>query len=177
MTDYRVGQKVLHWLAGILLILDLIIAQKFGGVMEEWDRLESRSDHATLGIIAAIILIWRIIYRLRYGAPGYPSTMPPWQVTAARGGHLLLYLFMSALVITGVASAMNATAPIAVFGSLDLTLGSDTDAAFRFIRQFHEFCTQAMIALIVLHVTAALYHHFVAKDDLLVRMFKFWRSY
>ena len=53
-SDYLISQKVIHWLMAFLIILDLNIAQKFGGEMELWDRLESRVDHATVGILVTV---------------------------------------------------------------------------------------------------------------------------
>ena len=55
-SDYLISQKVIHWLMAFLIILDLNIAQKFGGEMELWDRLESRVDHATVGILVTCLL-------------------------------------------------------------------------------------------------------------------------
>ena len=62
-----------------IIYLDLNIAQKFGGEMELWDRLESRVDHATVGILVTILFIFRIILRYKYGAPALPNSMPNWQ--------------------------------------------------------------------------------------------------
>ena len=59
-TDYLISQKVIHWLMAFLIILDLNIAQKFGGEMELWDRLESRVDHATVGIIVTVLFIFEV---------------------------------------------------------------------------------------------------------------------
>ena len=44
MIDYLRAQKIIHWLMAIVIMLDLNVAQKFGGDMELWDRLESRVD-------------------------------------------------------------------------------------------------------------------------------------
>ncbi len=176
MKDYRVGQKVLHWIMAILITMDLFVAQKFGGYLEDWDRLESRADHGSLGTILALLLIWRLYYRVRYGAPPLPATMPPWQITAARAGHFLLYFVAVCLICTGVATAVNAASPLALFGTIDITTGQLDEDTFQAIRVFHEFCTNALIALIVVHVLASVYHHFVAKDDTTVRMLRFWRS-
>jgi cytochrome b561 len=49
--DYLGSQKIIHWLMAVAIILDLIIAQKFGGEMGLWDRLKSRADHATMNLI------------------------------------------------------------------------------------------------------------------------------
>ena len=56
-SDYLISQKVIHWLMAFLIILDLNIAQKFGGEMELWDRLESRVDHATVGILVTVLFL------------------------------------------------------------------------------------------------------------------------
>ena len=45
---------------------------------------------------------------------------------------------------------------------------------FNLIKGVHEFATNAIIALIVIHILAALYHHFVVKDDTTKNMTKFW---
>ena len=75
MIDYLRIQKIIHWLMAIIIMLDLNIAQKFGGEMELLDRLESRVDHATAGMIVTFLFILRILLRYRYGAPSLPQTM------------------------------------------------------------------------------------------------------
>ena len=97
--DYTKTQKVIHWLMAIIIMLDLNVAQKFGGNMELWDRLESRSDHATAGIIVTFLFVLRVILRYFYGAPKLP-TMPAWQVVSAKLGHYSLYFLMAGLIIT-----------------------------------------------------------------------------
>ena len=71
----------------IIIMLDLNVAQKFGGNMELWDRLESRSDHATAGMIVTFLFILRIVLRYFYGAPKLPESMPTWQTLSAKIGH------------------------------------------------------------------------------------------
>ncbi|MBB69065.1 MAG: hypothetical protein CMC77_03200, partial [Flavobacteriaceae bacterium] len=60
----------------IIIMLDLNVAQKFGGDMELLDRLESRVDHATAGMIVTFLFILRLVLRYKYGAPSLPSQMP-----------------------------------------------------------------------------------------------------
>ena len=137
MIDYLRIQKIIHWAMAILIMLDLNIAQKFGGEMELLDRLESRVDHATAGLIVTFLLILRIALRYKYGAPPLPKV---------------------------------------VFGSINLSSETNNIDAFNFVRSIHEFATNAIIALIVIHIAAALYHHFVVKDDTTINMTKFWTS-
>ena len=74
--DYSVAQKAIHWVMAILITMDLFVAQKLGNVMEDWDRLESRVDHGSLGTIIGILFVTRLVLRFRTGAPPLPQGMP-----------------------------------------------------------------------------------------------------
>ena len=160
----------------LIICFDLFVAQKFGRVMEDWDRLESRVDHATVGTVLTILLVLRFYFRFRNGPAALPAGMPAWQITAAKAGHFALYACMVLLVVSGFATGMNAADPLPLFGQLDITLGQTNEDLMQTIRPVHEFATNAMIVLIVIHVVAALYHHFVAKDNSSRRMLRFWKS-
>lgn len=144
--------------------------------MELWDRLESRADHATMNLIVTFLFILRLILRYRYGAPKLPSTMPKWQVLSAQAGHYSFYLLLGTLMLTGITSAIFASDPIIVSGSYDLAFANHNTDLFLTVRGIHEFCTNAIIALIVVHVFAAGYHHFIAKDTTTLNLAKFWTS-
>ncbi|NKB97055.1 MAG: hypothetical protein GKR90_00950 [Pseudomonadales bacterium] len=174
-VDYSIAQKVIHWVMSLLLILDLFVAQKFDTALEDWDRFESRSDHATLGTIVAVLFIYRLYLRFRYGAPPLPDAMPAWQQKAARWGHITLYLLIGVLVTSGIATAINATSEITLFASFVLTSGQSDGSLFQTLRPIHEFATNAIIVLIAAHFLAALYHQFFEKDQVLKKMLIFWR--
>ena len=174
--DYLKSQKIIHWLMAAAIMIDLNVAQKFGGEMQLLDRLESRADHATMGLIITFLLILRIVLRFRYGAPSLPNSMSKWQIIAAQAGHYGLYILMGTLVMTGIISAIYASDPILVFNSYDLAFANHNDNAFRIVRGIHEFCTNAIIALIFIHILAAIYHHFVLKDSTTSNMSKFWTT-
>ncbi|MEP1445958.1 MAG: cytochrome b/b6 domain-containing protein [Paraglaciecola sp.] len=175
--DYRVAQKIIHFLMAFFIIMDMFVANKYGGEMELAERIESRTDHATLGVTLIILLILRFYFRFKSGAPAIPETgLKQWQLTMAKFVHVGLYFSMAALLATGVLTAMQATDPILVYYNFDITLGRLTDEQFVAVRIFHEIMTWVMIAFIVVHVVGALYHHFVLKDRLLIKMLKLWTS-
>jgi cytochrome b561 len=176
MVDYLKAQKIIHWLMAFVIMLDLNVAQKFGGDMELWDRLESRADHATAGLIVTFLFFLRLYFRYRYGAPALPESMPKWQVISAKAGHYCLYILMGMLIVTGILSANYTADPIIVFGTLNLSSEVENIQIFNLIRGIHEFATNAIIALITIHILAALYHQFIAKDDTTLNMTKFWTS-
>ena len=82
---------------------------------------------------------------------------------------------MAGLIITGISMASFASDPIIVF-CLDMAFLTHNENIFSLIRGFHEFCTNAIIALILIHILAALYHQFLAKDETTMNMLKFWQS-
>ena len=175
-TDYSVAQKTIHWVMAAILMLDLVVAQKFGNPMELADRLESRVDHGSLGTIVLLLFILRIYLRVKHGGVTWPADMPEWQHRLAKVTHLLFYILIGVLLCTGIATAMNATDAIALFGLFDITIGRTDSSVFDLVRKFHEFATNALIALIALHIVAALFHGLIKKDGLTGRMLRFWAS-
>ena len=77
-------------------------------------------------------------------------------------------------MLSGILSAIFASHPIQVYGLYDLAFANHNAEFFNTIRGFHEFCTNALIAIIFIHIAAAIYHHFVVKDETMINMTKFW---
>ena len=173
-ADYAVTQKVLHWLMALLIMLDLIIAQKFGGEMADWDRFASRSDHASVSITIAVLLVLRLYFRWRYGAPALPATMPDWQKQLAHATHWALYGLIGLLIVSGVVTASAANSVIEPFGLFALNDGMEGN--FVGLRQVYQWVIWAISTLIVMHIVAALYHLLWLRDTITQRMLRFWRS-
>ena len=114
--DYRISQKIIHWLMALLIMLDLFVAQKFGRLMELADRVESRTDHAQIGVIVTVLFIIRVILRIKHGAPPIPDGMSRLATMGAKIGHHALYWLIGCLIVTGMLSAINAASSIAPFG-------------------------------------------------------------
>ncbi|MEG9861030.1 MAG: cytochrome b [Parvularculales bacterium] len=183
--DYAIVQKVIHWIMGIFIILDLFIAQKFGDFIGDPDgfiayydetRFASLADHATMGYILATLFVLRLYFRHRHGGAELPSGMPRWQVLAAHAGHIGLYVLMGVLLLSGIITASAASQPIVIFGFFDAAFGAADESFFQSVRLVHETCTNLIIALIVIHIVAALYHHFIVRDRTMLRMLLFWKK-
>lgn len=176
LQDYKVSQKIIHWLMALLIVGDLIVAQKFGGEMTVADRVESRSDHAQIGVIVTLLLIMRLYLRVKHGSPALPTSMPVWQQSLAHITQWGLYVLIGCLVVTGMLSAANANSVVAPFDLFAFGDGSGLEATFLTVRSIHEFTTNAIIALIGLHILGALYHGLFVKDGIMSKMLIFWRS-
>ncbi len=175
-ADFSVAQKVIHWLMALMIMADLVIAQKFGDVMTDADRFESRSDHATMGTIVAVLFVIRLYLRWKNGAPALPAEMADWQKLLAHVAHWALYILIGWLIVSGILTAMNANSVVAPFGLFAFGDGIGNLESFGFFRWFHDFATKAIIALIALHIVAALYHVIIVRDGVTGRMLTFWKS-
>ena len=163
-ADFLKSQKIIHWIMAIIIMLDLNIAQKFGGEMDILDRLESRIDHTSVGLFITFLFLLRVFLRYKYGSPGYPDSMSRWQVISAKVGHYGLYFLMGGLIVTGLLTARYATDTSLAFKTLNLTMGNGDLQIYNVIRFFHEVFTNLIIAFIAIHIFASMYHHFIAKS-------------
>ena len=76
-------------------------------------------------------------------------------------------------MITRFITASFASDPIIIFNNINLTFADYIDHLFFTIREIHEFCTNAIIFLIIVHILTALYHHFIARDKTITKILKF----
>jgi cytochrome b561 len=114
----------------------------------------------------------RLGWRLGHPAAPVPANSPAWEAAASRAIHLLFYGLMIGLPITGwlalpeLLGRKPELAGISVFG-FGVPLAPNLGVSFGGL---HSLGTKVGIALLVLHVAAALKHHFVNRDDVLTRM-------
>jgi cytochrome b561 len=120
----------------------------------------------------------RIGWRFTHPAPPLPATMPNWERWAAHGSHFLLYALMLGIPLTGWlrVSTDRLGIPTLWFGLFEVPhfpLVSDT--LTHLMHDTHELMGNAMIVLLIVHVAAALKHHFWDRDSVLKRMLPFTR--
>ena len=97
--------------------------------------------------------------------------MPPWQHSAYHATHVALYALFFIVPLVGWAYSSAAGFPVVLFGVLPLPDWVSADKALaELIKPWHEISAFALAALVLLHVAAALKHHFIDKDALLDRM-------
>lgn len=126
--------------------------------------------HFMLGL-SVFALVWvRIVARRLGGTPPITPVPPAWQQFAARAVHGLLYLLMVAMPLGGWLMLSAAGKPVPFFG-LELPPLMGPDEAFaKTVKSWHETAGQTGYVLIGLHAAAALFHHYVQRDDTLRRM-------
>ncbi|MBF0427733.1 MAG: cytochrome b [Magnetococcales bacterium] len=162
----------IHW--GMALLLILLVGLGFYAIsLTYYDPYYHRSVfwHRSLGILAFMLLLLRISWRLKHAPPPLPETFPKWERLAATLTHLGLYVMMGFLPISGYLMSTADGHGVNVFGWFELPAllpvakGRETWAGMIHLVLAVLFCS-----LVLLHVLAALKHHFINRDGILRRM-------
>lgn len=157
------------------MALGLLLAVVFGlGAVYVNDTQTSRASlavHQSIGFLMLLLAIVRLYWRVTHTPPPPPEGLPRGQRVAAAITHVTLYLFILGMPISGYIGLAARGRPITVFGLFDLphVVPRSFDLSAR-AQDLHYYAQFAFYVLVVLHVGAALYHHFVAKDGILERM-------
>ncbi|GGY21736.1 cytochrome b [Paludibacterium paludis] len=162
----------LHWLMFILFVIALAAIEIRGYVPKDAGaefRAQLRQWHILSGLFVFVLVWLRIAVKLRFGAPPILGESA-WQVRAAHALHGLLYLVMILLPVTGVVFSQAGGREIGVFGVVLPMMVSPDPELRALVKNVHELLGNAVYFLVGLHAVAALWHHFVLKDDTLRRM-------
>lgn len=170
---YSRGAIVLHWLTAVLMFatipLGLFVAGEDGRLAAELTNI-----HKLIGIAILGLTVVRIGWRLTYPPPPLADTTPFGLRVAARTAHLAFYVVLLVLPLSGwwMTSAFPGGHAFGIgtmfevpFLPVEKSLG-----AAKVAHAIHETAGKITLALIVVHVAAALKHQFVDRDDILNRM-------
>lgn len=126
--------------------------------------------HFMLGLSVLLLVIIRIVARLLTAKPPITPAPPAWQMMPAKLIHFALYAFMLVMPVAGwlILSSANKTVPF--FGLELFPLIAPDKALSEQIQELHETFGTVGYFLIGLHAFAALFHHYVVKDNTLRRM-------
>ncbi|MEQ8655241.1 MAG: cytochrome b [Kiloniellales bacterium] len=178
----------LHWLIALAIILQLASGLWMVDALTvketQMRAFQVYQWHKSLGLTVLILSLLRLFWRLTHRAPPLPEGMTAWERLAAKATHVLFYVLIIALPLTGwvVVSASKLGLPTLYWNLFEwphLPLGDMAADAKAVLEErvgtLHEFLAYATIGLLVLHIGAALKHHLVERDDVLSRMIPFLR--
>ena len=169
----------LHWLIAILVIGLLIVGNYMVSLDEsEPLRFVLTQWHKSFGIVALLLIIIRVLWRLTHRPPQLPEHLKPWEIKAAGLAHILLYLLIILIPVSGwiMVSSSPLGLPTVIFNSIHWphlapldTLPGKAELSSLF-REVHAVAGSLLILLLIAHIGAALRHQFVLHDDVLNRM-------
>ncbi|MDE1914475.1 MAG: cytochrome b [Sphingomonadales bacterium] len=161
--------RALHWTIALLIVINIPLGLLHDALAHT---LPAIPLHKAIGITVLALSLVRIVWRLAHPAPTLPDGMPGWEKTAAHGLHLLFYGLMLVLPLTGWAMISAGDKPFTWFGlfSIPKLAVSKGSVVLSLSHALHGPLGIIFGVLILLHVGAALRHHFVLRDDVLRRM-------
>ncbi|MEQ1547568.1 MAG: cytochrome b [Chakrabartia sp.] len=161
----------LHWVMLILMIAVYACMELREFYPKGSDFREGlKMWHFMLGLSVLVLVLVRIVARVTVSAPLITPVPPAWQVLFAKLTHLALYAFMIAMPIAGWV-ILSASGKVIPFFGLDLpALVGPNKALAGQVKELHETVGTVGYFLVGLHALAALFHHYIVKDDTLRRM-------
>jgi cytochrome b561 len=156
-----------HWTIAALIIANLAI-----GLLHESLLKGTMGLHKSIGLTVLVLTLGRVAWRLAHRPPPLPGNIAPLERGVAHATHWTLYLLMLAMPLTGWAMVSGGPVrrPLAWFGLFDVPYLPVAPATSDAAGNAHGLLGWLMLALVVLHVAAALRHRFVLKDQVLARM-------
>jgi cytochrome b561 len=173
-NQYTRTAIVLHWLIALAIIANFALGLTMADMNLSPQKLKFFSWHKWLGVTIFLFVCLRLLWRLGHAAPALPVSMPSWQKMAAHLSHVLLYVLMFVIPLSGWLYSSAAGKTVVYLGLLPLPdlLQADKEVA-ESLKEVHEYLNFTLAALVVLHAAAAWKHHLVDRDDVLTRMLPF----
>ncbi len=169
--SYTKTAKALHWLMAILLFGLLALGFYMHDLPLSPEKLKLYSWHKWAGVTAFLLVAFRLLWRLTHRPPALPSSMPRLMQFAAHAGHLLLYVLMIAIPLSGWLMSSAKGFQTVYFGVLPIPDLLDKNKEIGdLLALVHKSLNLLFVAVLAGHIGAALKHHFIDKDDILTRM-------
>lgn len=174
MTDasprYRAPAQALHWLTAAAVLCGVTLGLSMLNVKPGDLQNQLFDLHRSFGALILSLTALRLLWRLS-SPPPMISDMPHWQERAARVTHAALYILLFTVPMVGWVGTSAFGARIPIFGLFELPMLVEQNKPLaEVLLKLHMALALTLCALLVLHIGAALHHHFIRKDDTLRRM-------
>ena len=170
MRQYHPFLVTLHWLLAVLIIGGLITGTFVLAAIPNSDpfKMTSLFVHMSVGILILILMVVRLIVRLMTAKPPHADIGNALLNKGADAAHWAFYVLVIAMTASGLATAIIADLPDIVFRGSGEPLPANFDDIAS--RAAHGIIATLLVLLILAHLVAGLYHHFIRRDGLLGRM-------
>ena len=170
-TAYTLTARVLHWVTAALVLTMIPIGvamanADFGAWQDTLYHL-----HRSMGAVLLPLVLGRLIWRLTHPVPPLPADIPALQQFAAHATHWTLYGLLIVQPVVGLVATSAYPAPLPMFGLFELphVWPEDRPLSERLFG-LHRWLGIAIAGVAAIHIGAALQHHFVRRDRVLMRM-------
>jgi cytochrome b561 len=176
-TRYSAVAQAFHWIIAALIVTQFTLAWTADDLPIGMHKLALLARHKSFGMTVLMLAILRLLWRLFNPPPALPAGMSKIERLLAKSTHVAFYVLLFAMPLTGwlMSSAKNYS--VSWFGLFTWpNLIAKHEDWFDVLRSTHEILSDVLFAIAILHILAALKHHFWNKDDVLLRMLPFRKS-
>ena len=167
---YTRGAIGLHWLMALGLAANFALGLTMSDLPLSPQKLQFYSWHKWAGITLLGLVTLRLIWRGFANPPALLSA-PLWQLRAARLSHILMYVLMFAIPLSGWLMSSAGGFTVSYLGVFPLpNLVSKNKALFDLLKETHEILNFTLLGLVIVHILAALKHQFMDRNATLSRM-------
>ncbi|TQV83177.1 cytochrome b [Denitrobaculum tricleocarpae] len=170
-ATYGFTSRVNHWVIAAVMIgmLGFGLYLAYGELPRD-ERGDLIAIHKSIGVLALGFGLWRVLWRVVRGFPAAVAGMPAWQERASKVAHWALLASVLLMPLSGVVASLFRGRPVEVFGWFTIPAQAEVTWLASLGSGIHQFAGYALVALVVIHIAAALKHHVYDRDPTLKRM-------
>ena len=172
LNGYRITARLFHWIVALLVLL--MIPAGIVMIQEGIGRSLQNSlfiFHKNFGVLVLLLVLARLLYRWRRPPPPLPDAVPGWQRRIAGLNHAALYALLVLMPVAGYVRVRAGGFPIEALDALGVpAMVPRSDALAEVAKTTHYFGGLALIAVVALHIGAAIYHGALRRDGVFSRM-------
>ena len=163
---YGLLAKTFHWITFIVLLVQVPFGFYLVGLEFSDQRIELENIHILVGITIFYVTLFRLIWKLFNPSPTESKSFFKGQILIGKVNHLLLYLSIFAITISGILKKLY-MGEILNFFFFKYGFEKDNFMLADAFYEVHIYANYLLLGLITLHILAVVVHHFVFKDKIL----------
>lgn len=159
-----------HWVTALLIAAGFTLGWLFDD-FHGTTKIRLINYHKWIGVTVFLLALGRSLWRAAHPPPPLPPTVPRWQRVASELSHAALYVLLFAIPISGWVMSSSMGFSVHYLGVIPLPdlIGKNKPLSWM-LMDIHEFLTNLLLYLVGLHALAAIYHHFVQRDRVLLNI-------
>ena len=163
-NSYGWVAKTFHWGMFVIIVYQFYL----GNVFKE---LELHSRHFAVGVLILFLILLRFAWRASNPVPAMPEGTGKFQALGAHALHILFYLLLIGLPVSGLTIVQAKGGTVSFFGMFNIpTFVEKADSMAELGSTLHGIFAPLTVLCVLLHIIMALYHHYGKKDNVLRRM-------
>lgn len=173
--------KSYHWIIALLVLVQIPLGfyghitfeyiQETGDMTSLQAARDALTWHKSLGLVLGVAMAARLWWRSTHSIPPLSRELPHLMRKAAALAHWLFYALVFTLVITGYVFTEHSPSLINFFFLFEIPQAFDPGEGVADVaKMIHKVAAYGITGVAIIHIAAALFHHFAMKDDTLVRM-------